>query len=1317
MSGDANLQLGAATEATVTIADDDVDNEVTITATTDASEPATDGQFTVNLTEAASTLTTVTYTVGGTATADADYTALTGTVDIAQGETSATIDVAVVDDLELEGDESVVVTLTAVSGDANLQLGAETQATVTIADDDVDNTPVAIIDFYDDVVEDTPRVLDVLGNDSGNDLTITSVIQPANGSVDISNGTITYTPDPDFFGNDTFTYAINNGVSSAAVNIIVNPVNDPPQATDDSATTTEDTPITVDLLANDSDVDSFFAINAITEEPESGSVRLNSDGTVTYTPSMDFEGTDSFTYTITDGQAESTPATVWITVEASNDPPRANIDFAPTNEDTEALINVVGNDVDPDDDPLTVTGVSDAAHGSVAINDNLVSYTPDANFFGNDSFSYTVSDGNGGTALGLVNVTVAPVNDPPVANDDFAATEQDTPVNIPVLTNDSDLEGGFGLFSVTLGTYGSVAINPDGTLTYTPDAGVTNETDTFTYTITDGQQQDTAVVTVGIGLVNNAPNATDDTANTREDVPLVINVRGNDTDPDGQSLTVTAVGDPADGTVVINDDQTVTYTPDANFNGPDSFTYTISDGELTDTATVSLSVDPVNDPPEAVDDTATTSESTSVVIGVLDNDSDEESDVSLSSLTQAGNGSVTSNPDGTLTYTPNEGFFGIDTFTYTITDGALTDSAQVTITVEGVVDVLNFNDFSIDSYGGANDETGEPAIEDEGRTLRLVQNSWKKITGDFTITPTTILQFDFFSNSQGEIHGIGFDNDTGQQENRTFRLYGTQNWGYDDFADYASFAGQVRQYRIPVGEFYTGTFDHLFFANDDDSGKNAVSSFSNILIFDPAAGTPPVAQDDEFTVVEDSDVTTFAVLDNDDPGTAPVTITSVTPGSEGGTITTDGQTIEYQPALDFDQTETFTYTIESAVGQSTATVTVNVTPVADPPLARPDNFTVFADSQANPLDALANDSGESIFINDVTFGSEGGSIRIVGQQLLYTPAAGFSGTETFSYTISDGTDSDTAEVTVTVRPDLGNLIDFGLATLESYSDQDVTKDSFEVLDAGATLSLSGNTWKSLALDYEVTADTILEFTFQSDSEGEIHGIGFDNDNAHGQAKTLNLYGTQGNWGNASWLSDPANRYTPSDQRTYQIRVGDYYNAPEQLNRLFFVNDNDDSNAPVANSVFRNVQLYEQSATQSVSAVQTFSDTSVLNFSQQTLAMASEIDAGPGADPIIASALSWARYRGGLADDTFFGSVQKDEYFVGRGRDRVAEFTPGEDLLMIQSTGETLDFDQLRSLISEDRQDTVFDLGKNNNLRLLDRLFAELDEQDFPLRSF
>ena len=532
-----------------------------------------------------------------------------------------------------------------------------------------------------------------------------------------------------------------------------------PVVTNDLASTVEDTALVIaaaTLLANDSDPDGdALSITAVGSAGH-GTTSRAADGTITYTPAANYNGTDSFTYTVSDGTLANT-ATVTVTVTPVNDAPVATDDTRTTPEDTPLVVapNVLlANDTDVDGNTLTITAVGSAGHGTTSKAANgTITYTPAANFNGTDSFTYTVSDGSL-TDTATVNVTVTPVNDAPVATDDTRTTVEDTPLVIApnvLLANDTDVEGStLSITAATQGGHGSTSRAADGTITYTPAANY-NGTDSFTYTVSDGSLTDTATVTVTVTPVNDAPVAVNDSVSTAKNTALVIApnmLLANDTDADGNTLTITAAGAGGHGSTSRAADGTITYTPDTNFTGADSFTYTISDGTLNSTATVTVAVTNGTHAPVAGDDTRTTAEDTALVIApnvLLANDTDADADtLSITAATQGAHGSTSRAADGTITYTPAANYNGTDSFTYTVSDGALTDTATVTVTITPVNDAPT-NGTS--SPGAPNAVTGVvtgtvAATDVDGDTLTYsapastAKGSITMAGNTFTYTPT-----------------------------------------------------------------------------------------------------------------------------------------------------------------------------------------------------------------------------------------------------------------------------------------------------------------------------------------------------------------------------------------------------------------------------------------------------------------------------------------------------------------------------------------------------------------------------------------------------
>ena len=389
--------------------------------------------------------------------------------------------------------------------------GGTDTAVVTVTVSGGSNGPPDAVDDSATTPEDTPIVLTVLANDTdpdGDPLTISSPAPSAfHGTVSCTTTTCTYTPAANYNGPDQFGYSIydgHTGVDAALVSITVTPVNDAPNAVNDSTTTPEDTPVAVSVLANDNDPDADpLVITTASPAASHGTVTCTAS-TCTYTPAANYHGPDSFTYAISDGDSGLDLATVSVTVTSVNDAPNAINDSMTMSEDTPVVVSVLANDTDPDADPLVITTAAPtAAHGTVSCTASACTYTPAANYHGTDSFTYSISDGHGGTDTATVSVTVTSVNDAPNAVNDSTTTPVDTQVEVSVLANDTDVDGDTLTVTTPAPTavYGTVSCTST-TCTYVPDPGY-NGSDSFTYAISDGHGgTDTATVTVAVGVVN-----------------------------------------------------------------------------------------------------------------------------------------------------------------------------------------------------------------------------------------------------------------------------------------------------------------------------------------------------------------------------------------------------------------------------------------------------------------------------------------------------------------------------------------------------------------------------------------------------------------------------------------------------------------------------------------------------------------------------------------------------------------------------------------------------------------------------------------------
>ncbi|MBB71689.1 MAG: hypothetical protein CMF50_04770, partial [Legionellales bacterium] len=329
------------------------------------------------------------------------------------------------------------------------------------------------------------------------------------------NGNFTYTPDPidqSLAHGEIKLQQINYTASDSQGNLLYGTVrftisgeNDQPSSTDDTAVTSEDVSIIISPLSNDSDPDASDTLEIISINSLGlvGDVVLNPDSTVTYNSNGQFDylessetAIESFTYIAQDSSGESTSSTIFITIIGSEDPLIATDDTATTDEDSPVSISVLNNDQDADDG-FSLTSVSPPPLGSVSINGTTIDYDPSGVFDALDvgetvieTFTYTITNDDGTTAVATVTMTVTGVEDPLVAANDTATTNEDTLVTIPVLANDQDLDDGFSLSGVTAPALGSVSINgnsidydPSGAFDFL-DVGDT-AIETFTYTVTN----------------------------------------------------------------------------------------------------------------------------------------------------------------------------------------------------------------------------------------------------------------------------------------------------------------------------------------------------------------------------------------------------------------------------------------------------------------------------------------------------------------------------------------------------------------------------------------------------------------------------------------------------------------------------------------------------------------------------------------------------------------------------------------------------------------------------------------------------------------
>jgi S-layer homology domain. len=367
--------------------------------------------------------------------------------------------------------------------------------TVSITVKPVNDKPAA--DPQDvDTDEDEPVIITLSGSDKEtdtDDLVYQVVDQPGNGAVSISGRTVTYTPDDDFFGTDQFTFTVTDkgdGTDGprtsdpATVTITVRGINDPPAAKSKHAATAEDTPVSIQLEGEDAEDGADDLIYTVVSGPTNGSGVLNGR-TYTYTPAPYYNGSDSFSFTVTDSEgAVSAPAVVTIQVVAVDSKPIALDDAADTDEDTPVGIQLTGWDAETSADDLVYAVVSGPSRGSLSGTGRNLTYMPDPDYNGTDSFAFTVTDSVYTSDPGTITITIRAVNDRPQAEDLSLTTPYNRAVTVTLDGSDAETPAGQLVFDIVQGPAHGTLSGTGRELVYTPNPGF-HGTDQFTYTVTD----------------------------------------------------------------------------------------------------------------------------------------------------------------------------------------------------------------------------------------------------------------------------------------------------------------------------------------------------------------------------------------------------------------------------------------------------------------------------------------------------------------------------------------------------------------------------------------------------------------------------------------------------------------------------------------------------------------------------------------------------------------------------------------------------------------------------------------------------------------
>ena len=448
--------------------------------------------------------------------------------------------------------------------------GGTATATVTLTVRPVDDRPVAA-PVSAATPRDTPTTVALVGTDVEDPvLTYAVATGPAHGTVTIDGATATYTPATSYVGADSFTYTVRDsgGLVSApaTVSLTVTRRQEPPVATAVAVTTDEDQASTFALTATDPDGDPLTY--AVAAGPQYGSVAL-AGSTATYTPQPDVHGTDTFTWSVSDGTASVTAAAT-ITVRPVDDPPVAGDSAVTTAEDTSVAVVLEASDADGD--PLQYAVTTGPRHGSVVLDGSVATYTPALDVHGTDTVVWTVSDGTA-TTRSTVTIRVTPVNDAPLAPPVAVTLPEDAPATAVDLVA-TDVDGDPLTYAVTGGpAHGNVSL-AGNRASYTPAPGF-HGSDGFTWAVSDGTVTTPGTATVTVTRVNHPPALAATTLRTTAGTPGTVTLAATDRDDD--PLAVTEVSEPEHGTVSV-DGLLLTYTP-AERSSSEQLLVTVSDGQ------------------------------------------------------------------------------------------------------------------------------------------------------------------------------------------------------------------------------------------------------------------------------------------------------------------------------------------------------------------------------------------------------------------------------------------------------------------------------------------------------------------------------------------------------------------------------------------------------------------------------------------------------------------------------------------------------------------------------------------------------------------
>ena len=914
------------------------------------------------------------------------------------------------------------------------ELDSET-STVTIEITAVNDVPT-VDNQTVTVTENIAKEITLIGSDpDGDAITYSIVDQPTDGTVTLDGTTATYTSNSDTATSDSFTFKANDSevdsnIATVTINII--PVDDAPIGNEQTVEAVEQVEKSITLTASDPESDTI-TLYAFKTTPSNGTATINNN-VVTYTSNSDTATSDSFTFIVQANGLESIPTTVIINITGTNDAPVAENQTVNVTDKVTETITLLASD--PENDALTYTIVDDPVYGTLTINGNKAKYTSNSESETTDSFTFKVDDGNLDSSIAIVSITTTLVNDAPTADNQTVEVNEQTTKEITL--NAVDLEGSALTYSI-VDKPKSGTVTLDGVIaTYISNSNSATS-DSFTFKVNDGElDSNTAIISLNITAVNDAPNGNDQTINAVEQVAKEIKLVGND--PDGDAITYSIVDQPTDGTVTL-DGATATYTSNSDTATSDSFTFKVNDG-VTDSniATISLNITAVNDAPNGNDQTINAVEQVAKEITLTGSDLDGDA-ITYSIVDQPTDGIVTL--DGaTATYTSNSDTATSDSFTFKVNDG-VTDSniATISLNITAVNDAPNGNDQTINAVEQVakeirlvgNDPDGDAitySIVDQptdgtvtldGVIATYISNSNSATSDSFTFkvndgeldSNTAIISLNITAVNDAP-NGNDQTINAVEQVAKEIKLVGNDPDG--DAITYSivdqptdgtvTLDGATATY---TSNSDTATSDSFTFkVNDGVTDSNIATISLNIT----AVNDAPNGNDQTINAVEQ--VAKEITLTGSDLDGDAITYSIVDQPTDG-IVTLDGATATYTSNSDTATSDSFTFKVNDGVTDSNiATISLNITAVNDAPNGNDQTINA-VEQVAKEIRLVGNDPDGDAITYSIVDQPTDGTVTLDGATATYTSNSDTATSDSFTFKVNDGvTDSNIATISLNI---------------------------------------------------------------------------------------------------------------------------------------------------------------------------------------------------------------------------------------------------------------------------------------------------------------